>query len=157
MYLGQAGKGHAISNGTLYVTVRNKGLYIFNVANPSNAEFVSEMPVKGNAHSVCIENETLFVGSITGPVSIYDIKAPFSPKRINTVNGHGEAAGICVRKGILVIADQKEGVLVYDVSNPKLPVFMARQEAHVHRAWYDGEYVYVSGDDGLKIFRISDH
>ena len=138
----------------MYVTVRSKGLYIFNVANPASAEFISELPVKGNAESICVDSEVLYIGSLAGPVSIYDISASLSPVLYSTVNDHGDASGLSVHNGTLVIADQKKGVLVYDASNPKLPEIIAQKEGHVHSVWYDGEYVYAGTEDGLLILKL---
>ena len=115
------------------------------------------MPVKGNARSICIDKEILYVGSYTGPVSIYSLEAILSPKRLSTVNDGGEASGLIAKNDTLIVSDLQRGVLAYDISDPQNPVLLAQQECHAHSVAYDGEYIYVVADDGLRIFQINDH
>jgi hypothetical protein len=112
------------------------------------------MPVKGNARSICISDELLFIGSYTGPVSIFSLKSPFAPRLLSTVNGHSEASDISVRNSILAIADLHQGILVYDVSDPRLPKLLAKTGCLAHEVFFDGEYVYVTEEDGLRIFEL---
>jgi hypothetical protein len=145
-----SGLGHVrqvcLRRGIAYVTAREDGLFLVDVATPAKMRVLSHYDTIELATGIAVSGDVAFVACRTAGVELVDVSTPEKPVHLSTVRT-GEAQSVAVRDGILYAGVWATGELVTcDVSKPREPAILARAALDGYGDGVDvrGDYCYVA-------------
>ena len=116
----------AISNGTAYITARNRGLWIVDVTDPRDPKLIRRFDTIELATGIAATENVIFVAHRVYGVQILDVTDPRSPQHISQVRT-AEAQSVAYSDGMLYIGDWAVGKLtIVDVHNLRHPRIVAQ-------------------------------
>jgi len=141
------------------------GLYIVNLSDPSNPEFVSHLKLAGYSVSdMCVDNNYVYISCQLDynpaqfAVHIIDVSTPEEPELVKTYVHSTQyfAYEICASNDLLFLV-VNDILRIVDVSTPSTPFEIGFYSSHsVYGIYVDGNRAYITcGDDGLKILDIN--
>jgi len=141
------------------------GLYIVNLSDPSNPEFVSYMKLAGYSVSeMIVDSDYVYISCqldynpMQFAVHIIDVSTPKEPELVKTYVHSTQyfAHNIFVTNNLLFLV-VNDMLKIVDVSSPSTPYELGFYSAHsVFDVFVVGNKAYITcGDDGLKILDIS--
>ena len=144
------GLGHVrqlcVRRGIAYVTAREDGLFLVDVATPAKMQVLSHYDTIELATGIAVSGDVALVACRTAGVELVDVSTPEKPVHLSTVRT-GEAQSVAVRDGILYAGVWATGELVTcDVSKPRAPAVLARAALDGYGDGVDvrGDYCYVA-------------
>lgn len=113
----------AICKDKAYITARNHGLWIADIANPREPKLVRRYDTIELATGIAASENVLFIAHRVYGVQLLDVTDPRFPKHISQVRT-AEAQSVVYRDGLLYIGDWGVGKLtiadVHDLRHPKV-------------------------------------
>jgi hypothetical protein len=76
--------------------------------------YVSSLPLYGNANAFLLEGDRLYVAESSYGVSSLDVSEPSRPLRVGYVGTSGEATGLALYRGKLYVSCSAQGVQIFD-------------------------------------------
>lgn len=98
-------------NNLLFLCDLTDGLAIYDVSDPSNPVYLSEVPSFSANDVEVVQNFAYVAGGLDG-VIVLDIIDPSSPRVIQTVNTGGFCEDLTLRGNILFVSDRAGGVYI---------------------------------------------
>jgi hypothetical protein len=150
--------------GHLY-TVDDYSMRVFDVNNPSDPEYLSEINLGWGIETIFPFNDKLFIGSMTG-MYIYDASNPSEPTQM-AVYQHitscdpvvvNEDYAFVTLRSAAVCRDGADELHVLDIKDLYAPTLIkAYPMENPHGLGLAGDYLYLAeGEYGLKSFNVSD-
>lgn len=163
---GSTGQGGSLARFTiakdyLYV-VSSNALFSYNLANPSQPEFVGENNIWANVETIFAMGDYLFLGTTTG-VEIYDISNPSQPKYTSRYE-HIVSCDPVVAQGAYAYSTLRTGTNCWRGEN-RLDVIDISNISQPEEEWsivmnnpkglgISGNYLYVCDNSVLKTFSL---
>jgi hypothetical protein len=135
-----------VNNKIAYVTAREDGLFLVDVALPEKMRILAQYDTIELATGVAVSGDVAFVACRQAGVELIDISISKYPRHLSTVRT-GEAQSICVRDGVLYVGVWGSAELVIcDVSNPYEPSVISRAPLEGYGDGVDvrGDYCYIA-------------
>lgn len=148
------------TQGTLaYVAASNKGLRIYDCANPTAMQTIAALDSLGYCESVALDSTRVYVAAGKSSYLI-DVRNPRQPLVISSIaaqqTGYHQFVGV---KGEHVyVCDYNLGVLVYRISTPQQPELVATISTgpQTARITFAGSFAYVAnGEAGIHLLDVS--
>jgi hypothetical protein len=119
--------------------VRNRGLYIVDVANPGAPQELSRYLIDEYPSALCYDGNYAYITNSYG-MEILDISNPAAPVKTGGINIDGSPGKIIVQGNYAYTASDSEFQII-DISNPANPARIFR------KSYYNGNpYIYVKGN-----------
>ncbi len=119
----KGGRQIAIYKDTAYLTARNHGLWIVDIANPRAPKLIRRYDTLELATGIAASENVVFIAHRVYGVQLLDVTDPRSPKHLSQVRT-AEAQSVVYRDGLLYIGDWGVGKLtiadVRDLHHPKV-------------------------------------
>jgi hypothetical protein len=150
--------GVAVSGSVAYVAGAYRGLFLFNVSNPSSPTQVGTVDTPGVAEDVAVSGNFAYVADYSSGLQVINVSNPASPTIVGNVDTPGDAFGVAVSGTIAYVADEYYGIQVIDISNPSAPHIVGTVDtpANAQDLVVVGTTVYVSdAQSGLQIIDAS--
>ncbi len=113
----------AISGNTAYITARNRGLWIVDIANPRAPKLIRRYDTIELATGIAATENVIFLAHRVYGVQVLDVTDPRFPKHVSQVRT-SEAQSVAYRDGMLYIGDWAVGKLTIadarDLRHPKV-------------------------------------
>jgi hypothetical protein len=113
----------AIYQDRAYITARNRGLWIVDIANPRAPKLIRQFDTIELATGIAATENVIFVAHRVYGVQLLDVTDPRFPRHISQVRT-AEAQSVVYRDGMLYIGDWGAGKLtivdVHDLRQPKV-------------------------------------
>ncbi len=167
-YDGPSGQGGSLARFTiamnhLYV-VDSRKLYTYSLANGSNPQLTSTIPLGADIETIYSYKDKLFIGS-RAAMFIYSISSPESPVSVGTAShvracdpvvANDSMAYVTVRNGS-TCGSSFSALLVYDVRNILSPIqkTMVNMESPYGLGLHHNRLYVCNGTNGLNVFDIS--
>lgn len=153
-----------VYNDNLY-TLQEFNLAVFDIATASNPEYKNKVNITWSAETLFPANDHLFIGTTTG-MMIYSLSSPSSPSLVSTFSHitscdpvfiYEDKAYVTLSSGSLCRGntDQLDVIDIHNYSNPFL-IKSYEMTNPKGLAIDDNTLFLCDGNDGLKIFDISD-
>jgi len=150
--------------GHLY-TVDDNSMRIFNVENPIDPEYLSDINLGWGIETIFPFKDKLFIGSMTG-MHIYDASNPAKPREMavyahitscDPVVVNDDYAFVTLRNAA-ICRDGANELHVLDIKDLYTPTLIkAYPMDNPHGLGLSGDYLYLAeGEQGLKSFNVSD-
>lgn len=136
------------------------GVYILNVANPSNPVKISEaIHTKDRVEGLFYQSNKLYIAPGDEGLEIWDVADPSSPQKLGSCNTPGYACGVAVSDNYVYVADYyNPGLRVIDIAVPQNPreVGYCETPSYTYGVAIAGNYVYLAcWDSGLRVIDVS--
>ncbi len=149
--------GLDIVNDLAYLSAINKGLYVFNISNPSLPILCSSYSSSKSYTYLEVHGNYAFITCFEG-LEILDISNLNTISRIGAVGSEGYIRHFQIAGSLLYAANSDAGLEIYDISDVNNPKLLGR--------FHDGgrpsyiyvieDYAYIADfDDGLEIIDVS--
>ena len=160
---GHTANSMVVVDGFAYVGVRQEGLRVVDVRNPSEARevgFFRPTPYI-HCHDLAVVGDIAYVAM---GLSFYvvDVSSPEEPKKLREIwlgTGNGYFKSIVVRDDLAYFATY-QNLRIYDVSNPEMPTEVGSYtvpDHEIHDVALSGDHAFVaSWEGGLRVLDISD-
>jgi len=169
-----SGRQLAASNGKLYLTARNFGLWILSLADPAAPKKIGRFDTIELATGIAVSGDFVFITQRIFGVEIIDCSDPLHPRHCSMIRTD-EAQSACFHNGLLYVGEWGTGKLtVIDVTNPYQPQIRSKSDlggygdgvavsddlccvaTGLNRKRTDESTSSINGDGhGLDIFRLS--
>ncbi|MGH1336468.1 MAG: LVIVD repeat-containing protein [Aureispira sp.] len=154
----------AINGQVLYI-VDEMNMHVYDIVNPAMPNYVSQINIGRGIETIFPYRDRLFIGSTQG-MFIYDNSDPQNPTYISEFQ-HATACDPVFVEGNFAYVTLRGGTPcgsfnnqldVIDISNIQSPRLVSTTPTtHPHGLSVDNDHLYLcDGDDGLKVFDISD-
>lgn len=163
------GVGGSMARFTVYedylYTINSSELKLFNIASPAEPESFSTISIGWNIETLYPYNDKLFIGSQTG-MFIYDLANPSDPSFIaqfahvqscDPVVVEGDYAYVTLRSGNFCggFTNQLDVIDISTLSSPQLIQSYLMTEPY-GLGVDQGKLFVCDGDDGLKVYSVTD-
>ncbi|MCI5798075.1 hypothetical protein MR060_01420 [bacterium] len=136
-----SGRQLAVSNGNLYLTARNFGLWILSLKDPASPKRIARFDTVELATGLTVVGNMVFVSERIFGIEIIDCSDPAHPKHCAIIRTD-EAQSAVFHNGILYAGEWGTAKLsAIDVSNPYHPKFLCQYPLGGY-----GDGVDISGD-----------
>ena len=136
-----AGRQLAASNGKLYLTARNFGLWILSLQDPASPKRICRFDTIELATGIAVSGDFVFVTERIFGIEVIDCSDPFHPRHCSMIRTD-EAQSACFSNGLLYAGEWGSGKLsVIDISNPYKPRIRSQHDLGGY-----GDGVAISGD-----------
>ena len=147
----------AVYEGHLYTSLYYDGMYIYDLSNPVNPHYVSN--ITGEALDVVVADDIAYTRNGTRELQMFDVSDPSSPTFINSCATSGDMMDIAHGGDFIYAAYDDNGLKVIDVSNTSLPIVYPCYEPDwwIYSVELDGNYAYVTDcEQGFMVLDVSD-
>lgn len=137
-----------------------KGVYIFDISNPANPQFVSRLPVyTGKAYDINASNGYVYLADSQGGFNVIDATNPANPYEMAYLSLGDAANALVVFGNYAFIANYiNGGVQVINVASPASPFvegYYRRTGCFAMSVDYEAGHVYIAdGPAGFGIYRF---
>lgn len=162
----------AVNGSYAYVADGERGLRIYNVAEPSRPAEVSFYETTQNILSVSVQENYAYIGASAAGFRVLDVSDPSNPFEAGVYEtaepstteyfGPGRAEGIEIEEGYAYVILTEKGLQIVDVSNPTAPMEEGLWEspgvvASLTRGVdVEGDYAYILvSQSGLHILDLT--
>jgi len=149
----------AVADGVAYLAYRGRGIYVLNVSDPYNIEYITRWDNGGSAYDVQIVGDYAHIADYADGYEIINIANPASPSFVsNTFNGTDYKNEICVNDTLAFVSLSSHGVDIYDITNLASPVKIGYYSngGVVFDIVIKDEYAYLAtGSNGLYVLDVS--
>ena len=122
-----AGRQMAVSNGKLYLTARNSGLWILSLENPASPKRISRFDTVELATGIAASGDIVYVTERIFGIEIIDCSDPVHPKHCSMIRTD-EAQSAIFHNGVLYTGEWGASKLSsIDVSDPYYPEFLCQR------------------------------
>lgn len=135
-----------VRDGVVYITSREDGVFIVNVAKPSKPTLLCHYDPIEVATGMAVSGKVMFVACRSHGVELVDVSDPAKPLHLSTVRT-GEAQSLDVRNGFAYVGVWGTSQLVVaDVRNARAPVITAKLplDGYGDGVAVRGKHVYVA-------------
>ena len=124
----------AVAGTHAFVTARQNGLLVVDVADPASPQLVTQLPILGEARTIEILGEYACIAAgITGLV-VVDISDPEAPSFVSNVPTPEPAMGVALSGPVAYVSNgglySGATVVVVDLSNPASPIMRGIADTH---------------------------
>ncbi len=146
-----------VSGGRAYACRDTAGLFIVDLADPSQPSLLGQYTCPDGALGVSVDGNTAYVGSGSAGLLVLDVSDPSNPKKLGGMDTKDMAFRSCLRGRTLFLADRSSGLWIFDVSNPAEPLKLGEKSVgdYVFDVKVAGDYAYLAGDHGLWVLNVS--
>ncbi|MBN2173761.1 MAG: T9SS type A sorting domain-containing protein [Bacteroidales bacterium] len=143
-----------------FETDDTKGLYVFDISDPTNPEMITRMPnYQGKAYDVEVSNGYANIADSEGGLSIVSVSDPVNPIQTSYLSLGDVAWAVDVFGNYAFIANYiNEGIQVVDISvpaSPQIAGYYKRTGCFALNVTYAAGYVYVAdGPAGIQIYNF---
>ena len=114
---GVNGRQMAVSGNTLYVTARNQGLWIFDIADAAKPALIRRYDTVELATGIAVKDNLVFISIRIYGIEILDCADPANPRHIGFIRD-GELQSVAIYKNHLYGADWGKGrIHIWDVAD----------------------------------------
>jgi hypothetical protein len=113
--------GVAFHDGLIYALLHTGSLRVYDVSDPKNPAFVSEMDGLGNPWDLVIQDKLAYVADNTLGVVVLDLTDTSAPTVLAEVSAAGGVQDLWVHGDVLYAAVGSAGVETFDLTNPQTP------------------------------------
>ena len=114
-----------VRDSLLYVTDRDSGIFIANIADPLHPHWLGRVPVGGRTWDIAYSGSYAYVAVGSAGVRVIDVSDPNTPEVVSSFPSFGFSAGIAVSGSRAYVADQTLGLNVFDISNALSPTLLS--------------------------------
>ncbi len=140
-------------NGFLFVATGNKGLSIYDIRQPDQAQLVGVLRPDLVISKLVREGSFLYLSVAGNKIEIYQIAEPQSPQLTKTLRLTDDLYDLIVHQQQLYIAT-KSGVLLYDITNASQPELLHKwtEFGSARKLFGGSDSVYISDSfSGLRV------
>ncbi len=138
----------------------SQGLVIADISDIENPHIISDLPSNDIASAVAIDDTYAYLADGDAGLKIIEISDPQDPQLVSSLDVGGFAFDIDINKAYAYIAVEEIGPVVIDISDPENPLkvsnSLAKTGANGITVADDYAFVTLGGENGLRIFDISD-
>ena len=117
-----------------FVTARQGGLLVVDVANPSSPQLVTQLPILGEAQTIELLGDYACIAAGSTGLVIVDISDPEAPSFVSNVPTPEPAMGVALSGSVAYVSNGgiygAATVVVVDLSNPASPVMLGIADMH---------------------------
>ncbi len=152
----------AVSDSTLYLSSRQRGIAIANISNPSNPQYIGMVTQPNNSNysydGITVKDSILYASAHEHGVILYDITIPHSPSFIGQIDSEN-AWGTDFIDSLLIIMNGEFGFKILDISDITNPTILSNimTDGAVKDMKIDGYHLNIAmGSNGIARYDISD-
>ncbi|MCP4580191.1 MAG: T9SS type A sorting domain-containing protein [candidate division Zixibacteria bacterium] len=108
-----------------YVTIRDEGLRIYDVSDPSNVDLIGSCSTPNDPLGVFVCGDYAYIADAQSGLQIINISDPEAPYVEGNYNTPGEARSVFVRHNYAYIADYWSGMQIIDIDDPANPILVS--------------------------------
>lgn len=113
---------------TLYVADLSGGVRVYDLSDPWNPVFLTEIDTEPNTQDVAAAGDLLFAvnsSNVGNGLVIHDVSDPAAPAPVSIFDTTNGTMGVGVQDGLCTLANGFGGLRLVDVSNPAAPVLLS--------------------------------
>lgn len=151
----------AIVGDRAYLAYDGGGLFILNIADPANPQFLGEFNLsetENRAVSLAAEGQTVYLAALSHGIRLFDVSTPSAPIKISQFDSPASVVNMAVQGNYAFTVDGSRGLWIFDISDPKLPQeirFVPISQASGVSVLDDYAYI-AAGVSGLQVVSIAD-
>jgi len=162
---GWGATGIELNDSFAYVTMRNAGLFVVNIANQTNPRIVGSNTQYLGLMDVVLNDTLAFVTNYddyeTNGFIIYNISDPINPTVISTIAQIGRGRKFILRDTLAYVPARYEGMYIVNIADPANPFIVGNLDLlEAQNVWVetygDTIYAFVSNLDNLVVADVSD-
>ena len=146
------GRGYSVakSGDTVFLAVRDEGVYVLDVSDPENPVQLAGIATSSDASYVEVRNDLLYISTKTAFL-IYDVSVPGSPVELGSLYTESTNQRFILDGNYAFIAGFSIGLVVIDISNPAFPhlVEEANTGTSARAIAKLGNYLFIGGDTSI--------
>ncbi len=149
-----------------YVSRVHEGIYIYNISNPLEPEFIREYQYIGEDRNIdyvqdlTLEGEFLYASDAQYGLRIYRFNGPEELELISITDFNASIAGCIIAREGYIYANSGAEVLIISVDDPESPQIIERIDAFPHRHTeleIDSGILYVPEmNNGIKLYSLEE-
>jgi parallel beta-helix repeat protein len=143
----------------VYVTVRDNGLWIIDISDPTDPEKLGFVRIPGYVESVDIAGDYAYVAAGGAGLRIVDISDPFNPDEISYIYNVGYAFDVEIVNNAAYVAGGGSGLILVDISDPENPNIINEYNTSGHAQGIKvlKSIAYIADHwEGLRVIDVSD-
>ena len=146
-----------ISGQYAYVAATEAGLFILDIANPTQIKQVAAVN-DVTVLRVVVQGNYAYLAANDAGLRILDISNPAAPKKLIDFKPESWVEGVAVEGRYAWLACNNRGLCVVDVQNPAAPVKLAThaQDYTVYRVFASGGTVFLCGSNDARVTNFND-
>lgn len=156
---GESYEGVDVSQGHIYVALRDKGLGVYRRDPATNAiTRVGALSGIGNTWGLRAQGDRVYLSDVKGGLVTVDVSDPTAPRLLGRADFDGVGRGVEVNDDIVYVAAGPGGLVIVDVSDPTAPkvVGQADTPGTAVRVAYAKDHAYVAAWNDARAYDVSD-
>ena len=155
---GSNGGQVAVQGDLLYVAVLNRGLRIYNIADPAAPSLVAACDGCNWANELVVKGDLAFIADRFSGVQIYNVADPTAPYLLSTYSTPDLALGVTIVGNRAYVADNGAGMLILDISDPTAPSLLGSYDTpdSMRAISVVGDLAYLVDVGKLLVLNIAD-
>ncbi|HUU78053.1 MAG TPA: hypothetical protein VMX55_06870 [candidate division Zixibacteria bacterium] len=161
-FLGGQPKDTFVDGDLLFVAKGYGGLSIYNISNPLNPVFQSNIPVISNRDISCvyISNGIAYVGIRSYGLAFIDYTDPQNPSVLNTVLLAASFERLFVQGGYTFAAALTSGLRIFNTTDIMTASYLSQYydaPGQANGIYVNGSYAFLAdGGDGVEVINLTD-
>lgn len=156
---GSSGTRLTVVDNMAYIVGEWLGLYLVDVSDPTQPQFVSYTRIKENPVDLAVAGNTVYVAAQGDGVHVIDVTDPAHPVDGGSLDSSFYANGVAVSGNTLYVAGDASLLRLIDISDPGKPQSLS--DFHLPTGGFsvhlDGDIAYVGAyDGGLRVVQVTD-
>ncbi len=138
-----------VEGSYLYVAGGNGGIFVYNIATPTNPTYVTSRDDNGVYTDIKVVGTTAYCSTYSYGLRTYDVTTPASLPAPNTHDDGSDYYGLSISGNYLYVTEASAGLAVYNLTGtPKAPVYITKLDLNDYAKDVDvvGSYAYVACD-----------
>jgi len=150
----QASDGVTVDGRWAYVAVAEAGMYVFDIATPSEPRLVAIFDPPGGVTSIAVSAGVAYLSNCFEGLRVVDVSQPASPVEMGYVDTPGYSMAVALSGNRAYVSDGGGGLQAVDISDPTSPVLVDSYDTEGfawHAAVMDGHLYVADSHGGLVI------
>jgi len=157
--VGGNAKDLSIAGNYAYIsTGLNGGIVELDISDPTNPTVQSNINYNGNALGITSDSSYAYLANGEEGLEIIDISTPGSPQHVGNCPTDGYLKDVKVNSNFAYAIDSQKGLIIFDITDKTNPFILAIKALTTEASSIDlsGSYVFISDNQGLKIYQINE-
>ena len=136
----------------------DNGLYVIDISNIDNPEFVGQCYTGGRIESIDIDSNLACLSDQELRYHIINVSSPSNPALIGSYETSDTICAICINGDYLYCALENTGMVIMDIADPLNPVLISTYETaiNINNIRVNGGYAFIVCNCSLEIVNVND-
>lgn len=146
-----------VVDGILYLDCVFDGLSVWDFTEPANPYQLGVWDEVDYVDDTAVVGHHVFMAARDDGLIVVDCADPTAPLTVANISNTYSLGNIEIQGDLAYATSSDYGLLIYDISEPRDPVGVgAYPYQYARKLHVDGQYVYITGYEDVRIFDVSD-